>query len=83
MLAFDLKNEAQVPTFLDKLRLMKQAVSLGGTESLATQPYHTTHAGWSPEAKAEINITPAMVRISVGIEHSDDLIADLGQALSL
>ena len=83
MLAFDLKNEAQVPIFLDKLRLMKQAVSLGGTESLATQPYHTTHAGWSPEAKAEINITPAMVRISVGIEHSDDLIADLGQALSL
>jgi methionine-gamma-lyase len=81
MLAFDAKNADAVPQILDKLRLIKQAVSLGGTESLATNPYYTTHAGWTPEAKAAIDITPAMVRISVGVEHPDDLIADLKQAL--
>lgn len=67
--------------FLDALQVIKLAVSLGGTESLISHPASTTHSGLTPETLERIGITPGMVRLSVGIENSNDLIADLGQAL--
>ena len=55
--------------------------SLGGSETLITQPATTTHYALSPEERAAGGITPATLRLSVGIEHDDDLIADITRAL--
>ena len=60
---------------------MKLAVSLGGTETLMEHPATMTHSDIPPDRQAVMGITPSMIRISVGIEHPDDLIADLQQAL--
>ncbi len=60
---------------------MKLAVSLGGTETLISHPASTTHSGVPRDLREEIGLTDALIRISVGIEHPDDLIADLEQAL--
>ena len=57
------------------------AVSLGSTESLAEHPASMTHAGLPPEVKAQCGISEGLIRISVGIERPEDLIADLDQAL--
>jgi methionine-gamma-lyase len=82
MVSFEVRGaEAEAFRFLDALRLVKLAVSLGGTESLAEHPYSMTHADVSPEAKLAAGITDRMIRLSVGIEHPDDTIADLTQAL--
>jgi methionine-gamma-lyase len=61
--------------------LIKLAVSLGGTESLVEHPASMTHADVPPAEQEAIGITPGLIRLSVGIEHPDDLIADLAQAL--
>lgn len=74
-------GEAAAFRFLDALQVIKLAVSLGGTESLISHPASTTHSGIVPETLERIGITPGLVRLSVGIENADDLIADLGQAL--
>jgi methionine-gamma-lyase len=74
-------GEAEAFRLLNALKLVKLAVSLGGTESLAQHPATMTHADVSAELQATCGITPNMVRISVGIEHPDDIIADLEQAL--
>lgn len=68
--------------FLDRLKIFKLAVSLGSTESLAQHPATMTHAGMSNENLMATGISPAMIRLSVGIEHADDLLADIAQALS-
>ena len=82
MVSFEVRGgEAEAFRFLDALRLVKLAVSLGGTESLAEHPYSMTHADVSPEAKRAAGISDRMIRLSVGIEHPDDTIADLAQAL--
>ena len=82
MVSFEVRGgEAEAFRFLDALRLVKLAVSLGGTESLAEHPYSMTHADVSPEAKQAAGISDRMIRLSVGIEHPDDTIADLAQAL--
>jgi methionine-gamma-lyase len=67
--------------FLDAMRVVRLAVSLGGTESLASHPWSMSHALVPPEEKEAIGVTPGLVRFSVGIESADDLIADVGQAL--
>jgi methionine-gamma-lyase len=67
--------------FLNALKLVRLAVSLGGTESLAEHPSTMTHSDISAEDQARMGITPGLVRISVGIEHFEDIIADLRQAL--
>ncbi len=67
--------------FLNALQMVKLAVSLGGTESLAEHPGSMTHADVPPADQARMGMTPGMVRLSVGVEHYEDLIADLGQAL--
>lgn len=74
-------DEADSFRMLDRLEVIKLAVSLGGTETLISHPYSTTHSDLGPQTLAEIGITPAMMRISVGVEHPSDLIADLDQAL--
>ncbi len=67
---------------LDKLQLIKLAVSLGGTESLAQHPAAMTHSGVAKERREEIGITDGLIRISIGIEDPEDLIADLANALA-
>jgi len=67
--------------FLDALHLFKLAVSLGSVDSLAEHPCTMTHCEAGLEANAKIGITESLVRVSIGVEHPDDLIADLGQAL--
>ncbi len=56
-------------------------MSLGGTESLAEHPFSMTHADVPAEAKLRLGVTEGLVRLSVGVEHFDDILADLGQAL--
>ncbi|OYW44744.1 MAG: methionine gamma-lyase [Sphingomonadales bacterium 32-68-7] len=75
-------GEAEAFRFLDGLRIAKLAVSLGGTETLASHPAAMTHLSVPPERKAMLGITDNLVRISIGIEHADDLIADFAQALA-
>jgi methionine-gamma-lyase len=74
-------GEAEAFRMLDAIQHMKLAVSLGGIESLIEHPASMTHSDMSPEEKAHAGITPNMIRISVGLEDADDLIADLRQAL--
>jgi methionine-gamma-lyase len=74
-------GEAEAFRLLDALQLIPLAVSLGGTESLAEHPGSMTHSDIPPDRQAELGITPAMLRLSVGVEHPEDLIADLAQAL--
>ena len=70
--AFDVQGgEAEAFAFLDRLRIMKLAVSLGGTETLISHPASTTHSGVPRELREEIGLTDALIRISVGIEHPD------------
>ena len=66
----------------DRLRLFALAPSLGGTESLVTQPCTTTHHGLTPEERARRGIADSMLRLSIGLEDPADLIADLEQALA-
>lgn len=83
MISFELAGgEPEAFRLLNALRLFHLAVSLGGTESLAEHPATMTHADVDPEERLELGITPAMVRLSIGVEHRDDLIADLAQALT-
>jgi len=67
--------------FLNALKLISLAVSLGGTESLAEHPGTMTHADIDPAERERLGITPGLARISVGVEHFEDLIADVAQAL--
>ncbi len=74
-------GEAECFRFLDALRIAKLAVSLGGTETLASHPASMTHLSVPDGRKAELGISDNLVRISIGIEDADDLIADFEQAL--
>ena len=81
--SFDIKGGlAQAFACLNRLQIFKLAVSLGGTESLACHPGTTTHSGVAAELRARIGVSDATVRLSIGIEHPDDLLADLSQALA-
>ena len=83
MIAFDVKGgEKEAFQFLDSLKLIKLAVSLGGTESLAEHPQTMTHADVPLEDKHIMFISEKLVRLSVGVEHYNDLIADIEQALA-
>lgn len=82
MVSFDIKGgEAEAFAFLNKLKLIKLAVSLGSTESLAQHPASMTHSGMCPQERQQLNIGEGLVRISVGVEHEEDLIWDMEQAL--
>ena len=82
MLTIEVKEGVEAATRVaDRLRLFALAPSLGGAESLVTQPCTTTHHGLPPEERARRGISDAMLRLSVGLEDAADLIADLNQAL--
>ena len=82
MVAFDIDGgEKEAFKFLNSLKLMTLAVSLGGTESLAEHPSTMTHAGVEPEYLKSIGVTESLVRLSIGVENIDDLIWDISQAL--
>lgn len=76
-------GEAEAFRFLDALRLLRFAVSLGGSETLITHPATTTHYSLTPEERAAGGISDATLRLSVGIEHVDDLVADVARALDV
>ncbi|MTI32835.1 cystathionine gamma-synthase family protein [Xanthovirga aplysinae] len=83
MLSFEIKGgEKEAFYFLNQLKLIKLAVSLGSTESLIQHPATMTHAGVNPESKLKMGITDNLIRLSVGVEHYEDLIGDIEQALS-
>jgi cystathionine gamma-synthase/methionine-gamma-lyase len=82
MLSFVLDATAeQTAAVVDRLRLFSIAPSLGGVESLVTQPITTTHHGLTPQERAQRGISDGMIRLSVGLEDAGDLIADLAHAL--
>ena len=83
MIAFALKDagETEVFQFLNSVKLIKLAVSLGVTESLIEHPASMTHSDVPPDQQEAIGITPSLVRLSVGIEHPEDLIRCLNYAL--
>ncbi len=82
LVSIELESKQAAAIFLDALRLFTQAVSLGDVESLATHPASTTHQLLPPETRQAHGVTDTLVRLSVGIEDPDDLIADLEQALN-
>ena len=82
MISFELKGGFKAGKILmNSVKLHTLAVSLGDTDSLIQHPASMTHAGMSDEALEEAHIAPGLVRLAVGIEHPDDLINDLDQAL--
>jgi methionine-gamma-lyase len=83
MLSFDIQGgEKEAFKFIDNLKLIKLAVSLGGTESLVEHPATMTHAGVAPAFREELSITEKLVRLSIGVENHADLIWDIEQALA-
>ena len=83
MLAFDLNDRLATKPFLQSLKLIAPAMSLGGVESTVTMPIHTSHKPMPEVERKKIGIGDRLVRMSVGIESADDLIEDLMQALKL
>jgi cystathionine gamma-synthase len=81
IISFELARESAVPPFLNALQTVLLAESLGGVESLITHPSTMTHADIPLEEQAAVGLTPSLVRLSVGIENPDDLVADITQAL--
>jgi len=78
LLAFDLAGGGEAGSrFIDAVRLAQVATSLGGPETLVAHPASTTHAGLAPEELAAAGIGPGTIRVSVGLEHGDDVVADL------
>jgi len=81
VISFELEREAAVPRFLNALKTVLLAESLGGVETLVTHPSTMTHADIPLKEQAAVGLTPALVRLSIGIENLDDLLTDIGQAL--
>jgi methionine-gamma-lyase len=84
MIAFELKGGiAAGRRFMNALQLFSRAVSLGDAESLAQHPASMTHSSYTPDQRAEHGISEGLVRLSVGLEDIEDLLADVGQALKV
>ena len=82
MISFEVMGgEVEAFRFLNAMELVHLAVSLGGTESLASHPWTMSHSTMEPDDKVAIGVTPGLIRLSIGIEGATDLIADLDQAL--
>ncbi|MEA2415416.1 MAG: hypothetical protein QOI58_2073 [Thermoanaerobaculia bacterium] len=82
MISFELGSLANAKKFLDRVRLCSLGESLGGVETLISHPETMTHASVPIETRTRLGITPGLVRISVGIEDVEDLIADVDQAFT-
>ena len=82
IVCFELKGGLEAGRrFLDKLKMLSLTANLGDTRSIASHPASTTHAKLTDAERAAVNITPGLIRISVGLEHRDDILADIQQAL--
>ena len=82
MVSIVFHSKSELDSFIDKINLFSLAESLGGVESLMSVPYFMTHADVPEDVKAEMNLVPELLRLAVGIEHIDDLLHDIDQALS-
>ncbi|MFN5827374.1 MAG: PLP-dependent transferase, partial [Rhodobacterales bacterium] len=84
LLAFDIKGGKEAAfRFLNALEIIRISNNLGDARTIATHPATTTHQRLPEDQKARLGITPGLVRLSVGLEDSDDLIADLDRALDV
>jgi len=82
IVCFELKGGLEAGrTFLNSLQMLSLTANLGDTRSIASHPASTTHAKLSEEERQAVNITPGLIRISVGLEHADDILNDILQAL--
>jgi O-succinylhomoserine sulfhydrylase len=82
IVCFDLKGGIEAGrTFLDKLKMLSLTANLGDTRSIASHPASTTHAKLTEGERQAVNITPGLIRISVGLENKEDILADILQAL--
>ncbi|MFN3665173.1 MAG: trans-sulfuration enzyme family protein [Sediminibacterium sp.] len=82
IVCFELKGGIEAGRrFLDKLQILSLTANLGDTRSIASHPASTTHAKLTEEERQAVNITPGLIRISVGLEHKEDILADILQAL--
>ncbi len=82
LVSFNLKGGVDAGRkFLDKLQMLSMTANLGDTRSIASHPASTTHAKLSEEERMKMGITPGLIRISVGLEHRDDILNDILQAL--
>ena len=82
MVSLVFESKLELDRFVNKINLFSLAESLGGVESLMSVPYFMTHADVPKEIKSEMDLVPELLRLAVGIEHIDDLAADVDQALS-
>ena len=83
MVVFGIKGGREAGSkFIDNLKLFSHLANVGDAKSLAIHSASTTHSQLSPEQQAAGGITPDLVRLSVGLEHIDDILADLDQALA-
>ena len=82
MISFELDGSININNFAKNLSIITLAESLGGVKSLISCPYSMTHASVPHEEKADLGITPNLLRFSVGIEHADDLISELDYAMN-
>ncbi|MFH6604598.1 trans-sulfuration enzyme family protein [Maribacter algicola] len=84
VVAFEVKGGLKAgQNFFDSIKLLSLSANLGDSRSIVTHPASTTHSKLSKEERAETGITDGMVRVSVGLEHIDDIVADIAQALAL
>ena len=80
---FEIKGgQEEAWQFIDRLKIFSLLANVADVKSLVIHPYTTTHSQLSPEELAEQHITPSTIRLSIGVEHIDDIIADLAQALN-
>lgn len=83
IVAFEIKGGLeQGRRFLNSVKMCSLSANLGDTRTIVTHPASTTHAKLTPEARQEVGITSSLVRVSVGLEHIDDIVADIAQALA-
>ncbi|HEX7938011.1 MAG TPA: PLP-dependent transferase, partial [Gemmatimonadaceae bacterium] len=81
MISLELGTRARAAHVLKRVKIFSLAESLGGVESLISQPASMTHASVPPEDRAKLGITDGLVRLSCGVEDTEDLLADLEQAI--
>ena len=82
MVAVDAGSKDAAFAAMNRMRIFQISNNLGDAKSIVTHPATTTHSRLSDEVRAELGITPGLLRLSVGLEDADDLIADLRQALA-
>ena len=84
VLSFDVAGGLEAGCrFVESVRIAQHASSLGGPETLVTHPASTTHVNLTPDELEAAGIGPGTIRVSVGLEHADDLVADFEQALTV